>query len=132
MTQFVAVSCIQCKVVFGLNLNTHEVLKQSSAAFHCPHGHSMVFVKGETEADKLRRERDRLKQREAQLNDAVKHERDRRETAERSAIAYKGQATRIRNRVKAGVCPCCNRTVKQLAQHMQTQHPEFQPEELAA
>jgi hypothetical protein len=27
--------------------------------------------------------------------------------------------------VAAGVCPCCKRTVKQLAAHMKEKHPEF-------
>jgi hypothetical protein len=45
--------------------------------------------------------------------------------AEHSARAYKGQATRLRNRAKAGVCPCCKRTVSQLARHMASKHPDF-------
>jgi hypothetical protein len=28
-------------------------------------------------------------------------------------------------KAKAGVCPCCNRTFKQLADHMKVKHPDF-------
>ena len=37
----------------------------------------------------------------------------------------KGQVTRIKKRVANGVCPCCNRTFKDLAAHMSTQHPDY-------
>lgn len=33
--------------------------------------------------------------------------------------------TRIKNRVKNGVCPCCNRTFENLARHMQAKHSDF-------
>lgn len=37
--------------------------------FYCPNGHSLTF--GDTELDKLRRERDRLAQRVAEKDDAI-------------------------------------------------------------
>lgn len=53
-----------------------------------------------------------------------------RETAERerrSAAAYKGHATRIRNRIKNGVCPAgCNRHFDNVQRHIATKHPDFQ------
>jgi hypothetical protein len=33
--------------------------------------------------------------------------------------------TRIKKRVAAGVCPCCNRSFKDLARHMAGQHPDY-------
>jgi hypothetical protein len=36
-----------------------------------------------------------------------------------------GQVTRIKNRVKNGVCICCNRSFSDLHQHMLTKHPDF-------
>ena len=45
--------------------------------------------------------------------------------AERSAAAYKGHLTRVKRRVGNGVCPCCNRTFKNLADHMTTKHPDY-------
>jgi hypothetical protein len=37
----------------------------------------------------------------------------------------KGVKTRMANRIKHGVCPCCNRTFLNLQRHMTTQHPSF-------
>lgn len=43
--------------------------------------------------------------------------------------------TRTRNRIAAGVCPCCNRTFQNLADHMRTLHADYvaaEPEESEA
>jgi hypothetical protein len=34
-------------------------------------------------------------------------------------------ATRIRNRIAAGVCPCCTRTFKNVARHIKDKHPTY-------
>lgn len=87
---------------------------------YCPLGHSHAPA-GESEADKLRRRLEQERDRRAR-------ETSRADQAEASAAAHKGHATRLRRRAKAGTCPCCKRTFKQLARHMETQHPDFQPD----
>lgn len=96
-------------------------------SIYCPRGHGWHYT-GENEETKLRRERDRLNQRLAQRDDEIREEQSRTEHARRSARAYKGQATGLRKRAKAGVCPCCNRQFKVLASHMKNKHPEYNPE----
>jgi hypothetical protein len=91
---------------------------------YCPLGHSHVPA-GESLVEKTRRELEASRDRAAQLA----AERDQ---AEASARAYKGAATRARKRAGAGVCPCCNRTFKQLAQHMKSKHPDFDPADQGA
>lgn len=44
---------------------------------------------------------------------------------ERSAAAQRGVLTRLKNRVAAGVCPCCHRSFKQLSEHMKMKHPDY-------
>jgi hypothetical protein len=68
--------------------------------------------------DKLRQERDQLKQALAQKDDEIKKQRD-------LVIAGKAQVTKLKKRASAGVCPCCNRTFSNMARHMAHQHPEF-------
>ena len=84
----------------------------------------------ESEADQLRRERDRLKQQLAQKDDEIRVQRDCREAAERSASARKGQITKLKKRAAAGVCPCCNRSFENLRRHIDSQHPGFVAEEV--
>lgn len=129
MVQLVEIACYKCKVVFGMPRDLYEVALQrrEGMQFFCPNGHGQHFISGETEADKLRRERDLLKQRLAQKDDEIQHQRDRREEAERRVSAAKGQVTKLKKRASAGVCPCCNRTFHNMAAHMKTKHPEFNP-----
>lgn len=96
--------------------------------FFCAYGHRQHFVQGETEAAKLRRERDRLAQRIAEKDDEIARQRGFRVEAERRLAATKGVVTRIKNRVGRGVCPCCNRTFENIARHMANQHPTWTAE----
>lgn len=124
------INCWKCKTEYFLPRELYVAAKANAKiSFNCPYGHSAHFPEGETEAEKMRRERDMLKQRLARKDDDVLFERRLREQAERSTSAYKGQVTKLKNRSKAGVCPCCNRTFKQLAAHMANKHPNFDPAE---
>lgn len=79
-------------------------------------GCSRVFV-GETEAAKLRRERDAALQRE----ETLRFERDQ---ARLALVKKSKEAQRLKKRVAAGVCPCCTRSFQNLRRHMATKHPE--------
>lgn len=85
-------------------------------------GHSMSYA--ENEADRLRRERDNLKQQMAR----VEEERNRAyKWGEDEAAARRkaeGELKQMQKRVHAGVCPCCNRTFANVARHMQSKHPD--------
>lgn len=133
----VKIKC-RCGVAFWLTADTDRHLRMSSQTFYCPFGHASVWPQGESEEDKLRRERDRLKQENARLEEmqrmalaTANAQRDQRLAAERSASAYRGQVTRLKNRAAAGVCPCCNRTFVNLRRHMAAKHAGFLAEEVA-
>lgn len=119
-------NCWKCKAEIALPEELYTAAKKSSAIqIYCGYGHPGVFKEGETEADKLRRERDRLAQRVAEKDDEIRRQRDLRAGAERRLSATQGVVTRIKNRVGKGVCPCCNRTFSNLARHMLGEHPTF-------
>ena len=122
--------CYRCKCPVWLPDELYDAAKHGAGKidFYCAYGHSMVFVVGETEAEKLRRERDRLAQRIAERDDEIKRQREMREATERQLSATRGVVTRIKNRVGHGVCPCCNRTFGDLARHMMSKHPTYTAE----
>jgi hypothetical protein len=66
----------------------------------------------------LRRERDRLKQDTARLEEEASLARVRAEKAEAAA-------KRLKKRASAGTCPCCSRTFANMAEHMKQKHPEL-------
>lgn len=97
-----------------------ECRKQGAAkSFYCPNGHARVFR--ESEADKLRRERDLLKQQLACRDDDIAAERKRLQAEQK-------KTKKLQTRAAAGTCPCCHRTVRQMALHMKTKHPTFKAE----
>jgi len=113
-----------CGVLFGLEAGHMAHLRKSHAGFYCPNGHEQFYLQ-QTDAEMLR---DQLTRGRA-AHDQTRASRDaawkQTETLERSARAIRGHLTRVRKRVAAGVCPCCNRTFAQLAQHMKSKHPLY-------
>lgn len=125
-TQFVTIRCWKCDVEYGMNERAYAQRKKDGHGFFCTNGHEAAFC--ETEADKLRKERDRLAQRIAERDDKIVELREENERIERRRRAAAGQVTKIKNRVGHGVCPCCNRTFGNLARHMMNEHPNFTAE----
>lgn len=125
----VAITCWRCKCEYALPVALYQAAKASERInFYCPYGHEAHYPAGETNEDKLRRERDRLAQRLVEKDDAIKFQREQREKAERQLSATKGVVTKIKKRVGNGVCPCCNRSFHNVARHMQSEHPEWTAE----
>ena len=120
--------CGECGIRWAAPARWWATRREDKKTFYCPNGCPRAFV--ESEADRLRRERDRLKQENARLCDEAHTAWTTAAQAERQARAFKGVATRIKNRVSAGVCPCCNRTFQQLAAHMAKKHPGYAAAEL--
>ena len=129
--QFIS-PCWKCKCEVWLPTPLYKAAKHSSRiSFFCPYGHEAIFSEGETEADKLRRERDRLVQQMAKKDDDIKWHCDRAMKAMKDYADLKASSVKARKRSAAGTCPCCHRTFRQMALHMAKQHPEFKAEEAA-
>lgn len=109
------IDCCTCGILFCVPEDLKSMwLKHPGRSFYCPNGHSMHYT-GKSDAQKL-------KEKEAQLD----FERRKNEQLKNSERSLKGQITKLKNRSKAGVCPCCNRTFKQLARHMKSKHPDYE------
>lgn len=118
-------TCLTCGIPYTLPINVAENQRKKGGYHYCHCGHSQGWSKEESEEGRIRRERDRLKQDKAYLEDRYREEHQARQQAEKSAAAYKGHTTRLRKRAKAGVCPCCNRSFDNLRRHMDSKHPDF-------
>jgi hypothetical protein len=64
----------------------------------------------------------RAKERERNRANANQKEMERRYAAQ------KGATTKARKRHVAGVCPCCKRSFKQVREHMERMHPDYDPD----
>lgn len=112
--------CGDCGIVFGMPSDFRDRRIQDHRTWYCPNGHQRHYI-GETEEQKLRRQ---LKAEQDHATRLVA-ERDQMEASRR---AWKGQATRARNRSIGGDCPICGKHVYGLARHVARIHPDEKPE----
>ena len=105
--------CYKCGVLFAMPAQMQEVCRRDKASFFCPNGHGQIY-----DTNSLREQIARLEIEVTRAKGEAMRERQMRETAEFSK-------RRLEKRVKRGVCPCCHRTLKQLAAHMKTKHPDY-------
>lgn len=114
--------CGRCGVLFGMGIGFVRARRADHGTWHCPNGHSWAFT-SESEEETLRRQRNEARDRAAR-------ERSLRDQTEASLRATKGVVTKQRkklDRMKHGVCPCCNRHFENVEAHMATEHPDFDP-----
>jgi hypothetical protein len=120
-TVLVPVTCCSCGIPFGLPENHKTTLVNNHKSFWCPNGHSQHF----TGPSPVERERDEARRLAESLRIDANHQRAMRQIEERKNRALRGVVTRTKRRIAHGVCPCCQRTVRQLAAHMKTEHPDY-------
>lgn len=118
-------TCFKCGVLFAMPQYLKRKAREGGnrVTFYCPNGHGQSYI--ETEIDRLKRQ---LEAKDAEIvreRNEASLARSRQSSAEHRERAAKGVTTRLKKRIAAGVCPCCHRTVSQLAQHMKTKHPDF-------
>jgi hypothetical protein len=110
-TEKLTVTSCWCGIRLAIPDNLYSYVNHHKGkAVFCPLGHEFVF--NDTIEERLARER--------QEHRAT---RDLLAAEERSHAATKGQMTKLRKRVHAGVCPECKRTFQNLARHMESKHP---------
>lgn len=118
--------CCRCKSQTWLPIELYHSAKRSQKiGFFCAYGHEQVFREGESEEAKLRRERDRLVQQMAFKDDQIRAALKAAGEAEAARVKLARESRSMKTRAAKGVCPCCHRTVAQMARHMQTKHPNF-------
>lgn len=131
--QLKTTGCYSCGVIFGMPAQFYDDRLEDHKNFYCPNGHSQCFV-GKTEAEKLRDELERERRRVIQANASRDRAWAETEAIERRRRALKGALTKAKKRAGAGVCPVvtCKRTVRQMADHIKTVHPDYEVSEADA
>ena len=125
--QIVGHWCNGCNIPYGLPEGFIEDRRRDGKSWTCPNGCVRCFRKTESqiEAERLTAELDAarsLARREAQRRERAEGQARLSEYQRRAA---KGQLTKTKKRIAAGVCPCCNRTFQDLGKHLAGQHPDY-------
>lgn len=113
-----------CDALVVMPAKVMQAFRDSHKTWYCYRGHPRHFP-GESKEERLKQ---KLENTEKMLRSQIKRTEWAQEAerkAELSRRATKGQLTKTKNRIKNGVCPCCNRTFVDLGRHMAGQHPDY-------
>jgi len=117
--------CPNCGVVYGIT-NSYELRRREDGKnFYCPNGHGGSF--GESAIAKAQRLQASAESQARLARISRDAARDQAGAAERSARAYRGQVTRMKNKITAGVCPVgnCRRHFDNVQAHVLTEHKSW-------
>jgi hypothetical protein len=97
MGQLMTTICPKCQCEFQLPVELEAAARKNEAiSVFCPHGHQLHFPAGESEVQKLRRERDHLAGRVTNLNERNSVLQERIGRLYRRLAATQGVVTRMR------------------------------------
>lgn len=110
------INCGECGGTYAINERYRRQKEVKGQGWYCPYCQCSWGYYGNSENELLKKELAEEKLRKARaLADAN----------EKGILLDKavGSLNRLKRRIRAGVCPCCNRTFQNLAAHIKTKHP---------
>ena len=121
-TDLKTIQCGTCGVWHAIPQAMFDTCYEEGGFWHCPNGHSRGYSEGS-----LRSQLEKEKKRREWAEHNAQKMRQKAEQAESRRAAQKAATTRLQKRIKAGTCPCCKRTFRQLNIHMKKMHPDYEP-----
>lgn len=119
------INCGECGGTYAINEKYRKTKYENGGTWNCPYCQVGWGYSKNNENSILKRKLEKEEQRRRWAEQAEIDRRDELLKIQKKLSAQKGATTRLKNRMKAGVCPCCTRTFKQLAAHMKNKHPDF-------
>lgn len=120
-----------CAVVFGMTQDMEQQRRKDHLAFYCPNGHRQYFT-GKSEAEKLKEQLAQAEKDKQLLIKKKEWAEQGRQLAQHDAKVARSHAKRavtisrkLRQRLKTGLCPCCEVKFDNLEEHMQKEHPRY-------
>ncbi len=124
--ELTVISCGGCGGHYAISERFRRKKYEDSGFWVCPYCRTeWGYPRGETLVDSLKKQLEQQKRSTQWAKDDADWQAKERKAVERRLTAAKGQQTKLKKRIAAGVCPCCHRTFKQLSAHMAQKHPDF-------
>lgn len=120
---FTLIYCYKCRCPFAVPENIRRRWQEDGTSFYCPNGHSQLYI--DSDVQKLQKELARAKKEKEWAEQESRNKSEALMHSENARRSQKAATTRLKNRIKHGVCPCCKRTFANIASHMKTKHPAF-------
>jgi hypothetical protein len=106
--------CCNCGVEFGIPEYLQQKFMEDRRTFYCPNGHAQSYI-GKTEAEKLREQLAESEKTRAALLKA-------KNRAVEDLDGALGTITKMKKRVKAGMCLECHRYFADVERHYKSKH----------
>lgn len=124
--QLTQITCGECSGTYAISERYRQQRYQEGKSWTCPYCRvSWGYAQGENA--KLKAD---LEIQRARADSLLQARNAAQKEARTANIVKKRTQTLLRktkDRVKNGVCPCCQRSFAALARHMKTKHPEYTP-----
>ena len=137
-----------CGIQFAMPANLYAYYQSKNEEAHgsfsiyCPLGHGVIpagKTQSQREADRLRDDLAKQKHLTEQAQSHAEWYRNNAHEANalaakvtRSLRATRAVVTRTKKKIVAGRCPCCSHKFRDLAIHMATEHPKYDPDKAVA
>lgn len=125
------VECARCGVPFGVSQQMLNRRREDGKVFLCPSGHENVYGNSEVKRlrEQLQREQIAKQEVERKAANALMEVATHKKNTEKAVKSRE----RLLKRTEEGMCPHCQRTFKQLAEHMKCKHsvPKQYPKKTA-
>lgn len=120
------INCGECGGTYAINERYRKQAFEHGSSWHCPYCKvAWGYNYDDSPLEEAKKEAAHQKQ-------LAGKERKKREWAEQETKhvearrrGEKAAKTKIKNRIANGVCPCCQRSFKNLHRHMQNKHPDY-------
>lgn len=131
--ELITYECWVCGVPFGISQSLRDNIREKNGTLFCPKGCRLGL--GESDYSKLKKQKE---QAERDLQAALNEANHAKLVAQRERDKAIKDKRKVERRIAHGVCPCCNQTFADIANHMLTEHKDFRlpsgkkPKEIAA
>lgn len=119
--------CYKCGIGFAVGASIRSDWLDKGTTFYCPNGHNQHYT--ESNVQKLEKQLAQERKFKEWAQQDARNQAESRRLTERRLKAQRGVATRLRNRIAAGACPCCRQKFPDLKAHMAEKHPDYATKE---
>lgn len=126
------VTCSGCYATWGMDPLWEDRKRRDHSWWNCPYCRASLHYPEQSDIERAeaatKRAHELLEQQKSCTKQAweIADQRAKdRDAAERRASARAGVATRLKNRVRRGLCPCCSKSFADIKAHMESSHPGY-------
>ena len=121
---YVTETCCNCGIAFAMPKDFYDKRRNDHESFCCPKGHGQYYS-GESDKEKLEKQLQASENKVEFFKSRANEHFESYLAEKRSKAAHKAHYTMLKKKVKKGQCPCCDKSFPDVAEHIQSVHPDY-------